>query len=143
MFNIIVNKEYELLFENLKAEAPESFSLTLADFSKPDQILNELLQKADAIIGQVNLSDVQYKTAKNLQIIQTLSAGFDRIDVEKAKRHNVLVANNNGANAISVAEHVLMLISSRNPTCSPASSRGSSESSRTYFLNVSLVSLLY
>ena len=110
MFNIIVNKEYELLFESLKAEAPDSFSLTLADFLNPDEILNELLQKADAIIGQVNLSDAQYKTAVNLRIIQTLSAGVDRIDLAKAKRQNVLVANNNGANAVSVAEHVLMLI---------------------------------
>ena len=83
MFNIIVNKEYELLFESLKAEAPDSFSLTLADFLNPDQKLNELLQKADAIIGQVNLSDAQYKTAANLRIIQTMSAGFDRIDLEK------------------------------------------------------------
>ena len=36
MFNVIVNKEYELLFERLKAEAPDSFALSLADFSHPD-----------------------------------------------------------------------------------------------------------
>ena len=110
MFNIIVDKEYEFLFESLRAENPGSFSLTLADISNSDSKLNELLHKANAIIGQVNLSDVQYKTAANLRIIQTLSAGFDRIDLEKASRNNVLVANNNGANAVSVAEHVLMLI---------------------------------
>jgi len=57
MFNVIVNKEYELLFERLKAEAPDSFALSLADFSHPDEKLNVLLEKADAIIGQVNLSD--------------------------------------------------------------------------------------
>ncbi|HIM99883.1 MAG TPA: hypothetical protein EYM61_01730, partial [Deltaproteobacteria bacterium] len=76
MFNVIVNKEYELLFERLKAEAPDSFALSLADFSKPDQKLNELLQKADAIIGQVNPSDSQYETAGRLRIIQTMSAGY-------------------------------------------------------------------
>ncbi|SVB83721.1 uncharacterized protein METZ01_LOCUS236575, partial [marine metagenome] len=54
MFNVIVNKEYELLFERLKAEAPDSFALSLADFSHPDEKLNVLLEKADAIIGQVN-----------------------------------------------------------------------------------------
>jgi len=32
MFNVIVNKEYELLFERLKAEAPDSFALSLAIF---------------------------------------------------------------------------------------------------------------
>ncbi len=110
MFNVIVNKEYELLFERLKAEAPDSFALTLADFSHPDEKLNVLLEKADAIIGQVNPSDSQYETAGRLRIIQTMSAGYDRIDLAKAKHHNVLVASNNGANAVSVAEHVLMQI---------------------------------
>ncbi|MBC8257562.1 MAG: D-glycerate dehydrogenase [SAR324 cluster bacterium] len=110
MFNILVNTEYEQLFENLLAEAPESFSLTLADFTQPDQKLNQLLKKTDAIIGQVNLSDSQYEAAANLKIIQTLSAGFDRIDLKKARQYQVPVANNNGANASSVAEHVLMMI---------------------------------
>ena len=96
MFNVIVNKEYELLFERLKAEAPDSFALSLADFSHPDEKLNVLLEKADAIIGQVNPSDSQYETAGRLRIIQTMSAGYDRIDLAKAKHHNVLVASNNG-----------------------------------------------
>ena len=110
MFNVLVNSEYEILFNQLKAEAPDSFELTLVDFSAPDEKLNTLLCKTDAIIGQVNPSDSQYKTAGRLRIIQTMSAGYDRIDLAKAKHHNVLVASNNGANAVSVAEHVLMQI---------------------------------
>ena len=110
MFNVIVDIEYELFFENLKAAAPDYFALTLADFSLSDEKLSVLLEKADAIIGQVNLSNSQYEIAASLQIIQTLSAGYDRIDLTKANLHNVLIANNNGPNAISVAEHVLMLI---------------------------------
>lgn len=110
MFNVLVNREYEMLFENLKTEAPDSFVLTLVDFNHPDENLQALLSHADAIIGQVNLSDSQFKSAGKLKIIQTLSAGYDKIDLEKARRHKVRVANNNGANAIAVAEHVLMLI---------------------------------
>ena len=111
MFNILVNTEYEWLFETLKAEAPDSFSMRLVDFSSPDENLNRQLAEADAVIGQkINLNDSQYECARKLQIIQTLSAGFEHIDLAKAKQHNVYVANNNGANAESVAEHVLMLI---------------------------------
>ena len=111
MFNILVNTEYEWLFETIKAEAPEFFSIKLADLSGPDEKQYEQLVKTDAIIGQkINLSDAQYETASKLKIIQTLSAGFDHIDLTKAKKRNVYVANNNGANADSVAEHVLMLI---------------------------------
>jgi phosphoglycerate dehydrogenase-like enzyme len=110
MFKVLVNSEYEILFDDLKTEAPDSFELTLVDFSAPDENLNTLLCSTDAIIGQVNLSDTQYESADKLRIIQTLSAGFDRIELAKAERYNVMIATNNGANAISVAEHVLMLI---------------------------------
>ena len=111
MFKILVNTEYEWLFETLKEEAPEFFSMKLTDFSSPDENQYEQLVNTDAIIGaKINLSDTQYEAANKLQIIQTLSAGFDHIDLAKAKKHNVYVANNNGANAESVAEHVLMLI---------------------------------
>ena len=111
MFNILVSTEYEWLFETLKTKASKIFSMKLADFSWPDENQYEQLARTDAIIGQkINLSDTQYEAARKLQIIQTLSAGFDHIDLAKAKKRNVYVANNNGANAESVAEHVLMLI---------------------------------
>ena len=111
MFNILVNTEYEWLFETIKAESPELFSIKLADLSRPDKNQYEQLVKTDAIIGQkINLSDAQYDSASKLQIIQTLSAGFDHNDLTKAKKRNVYVANNNGANAESVGEHVLMMI---------------------------------
>ena len=111
MFNVLVNTEYKWLFETLKDESPEFFSLNLADLSSPDKNQYEQLVRTDAIIGQkINLSDAQYEAASKLQIIQTLSAGYDHIDLAKAKKRKVYVANNNGANAESVAEHVLMLI---------------------------------
>ena len=111
MFNILISIEYEWLFETLKAEAPEFFSMKLADFTCPDENQYRKLACTKAIIGQkINLSEAQYEAADKLQIIQTLSAGFDHIDLAKAKKHDVYVANNNGANAESVAEHVLMLI---------------------------------
>jgi len=111
MFNILVNTEYEWLFEALKTKSPKFFSIKLADLSRPDEKQYEQLVRTDAIIGQkINLSDAQYEAASNLQIIQTLSAGFEYIDLSKAKARNVYVANNNGANAESVAEHVLMVI---------------------------------
>ena len=96
MFNVLVNREYEMLFENLKTEAPDSFVLTLVDFNHPDENLQALLSHADAIIGQVNLSDSQFKSAGKLKIIQTLSAGYDKIDLEKAGQYKVRIANNDG-----------------------------------------------
>ena len=76
MFNVLVNSEYEILFDDLKAESPDSFELTMVDFSSPDEKLKTLLCTTDAIIGQVNLSDAQYESANRLRLIQTLSAGL-------------------------------------------------------------------
>ncbi|HEU5322192.1 MAG TPA: 2-hydroxyacid dehydrogenase, partial [Methylomirabilota bacterium] len=44
-----------------------------------------------------------------LRLVQLLSAGYDRVDVEAARKAGVPVANNGGANATAVAEHTLML----------------------------------
>jgi Lactate dehydrogenase and related dehydrogenases len=87
MFNILVNTEYEWLFETIKSESPEFFSIKLADLSRPDENQYEQLIKTDAIIGQkINLSDDQYENASKLKIIQTLSAGFEHIYNSKSKK---------------------------------------------------------
>src|SRR5262249_37871700 len=51
-----------------------------------------------------------YAAAPRLKLVQLLSAGYDSVDLEAARRANVAVANNGGANAIAVAEHALLLM---------------------------------
>ena len=58
----------------------------------------------------VKMSDDFYRGAPNLRLVQLLSAGYDSVDLEAARRAKVPVANNGGANAIAVAEHALMLM---------------------------------
>jgi len=58
----------------------------------------------------VQMHDSFYKAAPRLKLVQMLSAGYDAVDLEAARRAKVPVANNGGANAISVAEHALMLM---------------------------------
>ena len=53
MLNVLVNKEYEKFFGEIKSAAPDYFFLELVDFSLQDQKLQLQLSKADAIIGQV------------------------------------------------------------------------------------------
>src|SRR5207247_5743441 len=48
--------------------------------------------------------------APKLRLVQLLSAGYDRVDVEAARKAGVPVANNGGANAVAVAEHTLRLM---------------------------------
>ena len=56
------------------------------------------------------LRDAFYRAAPRLKLVQLLSAGYDDVDLEAARRAKVPVSNNGGANAISVAEHAMMLM---------------------------------
>jgi phosphoglycerate dehydrogenase-like enzyme len=42
--------------------------------------------------------------------VQLTSAGYDRVDIEAARKARVPVANNGGANSVAVAEHTVMLM---------------------------------
>jgi phosphoglycerate dehydrogenase-like enzyme len=54
--------------------------------------------------------DAFYRAAPRLKLFQLLSAGYDDVDLEAARRAHVPVCNNGGANAISVSEHAMMLM---------------------------------
>ena len=50
------------------------------------------------------------ESAKNLQLVQFASVGYDRIDLETANSLGIPIANNEGVNAVTVAEHAMMMI---------------------------------
>jgi phosphoglycerate dehydrogenase-like enzyme len=50
------------------------------------------------------------KAAKKLKLLQLWSSGYDKCNVADAARYGIPAANNGGANAISVAEHTLLLM---------------------------------
>ena len=60
--------------------------------------------------GDGTMDDAFYKSAPNLKLVQLLSAGYDRCDIESARRAGVPICNNGGANAIAVAEHAMLLM---------------------------------
>jgi phosphoglycerate dehydrogenase-like enzyme len=51
-----------------------------------------------------------FRSAPKLRLVQLLSAGYDRVDIEAARKAKVPVSNNGGANAIAVAEHTILLM---------------------------------
>ncbi|MBV8837012.1 MAG: 2-hydroxyacid dehydrogenase [Alphaproteobacteria bacterium] len=58
----------------------------------------------------VPMKDAFYKAVPKLRLVQLLSAGYDNVDLEAARRAKVPLSNNGGANAISVSEHAIMLM---------------------------------
>jgi phosphoglycerate dehydrogenase-like enzyme len=96
--------------EIAKKMAPAGFELVV---SRADRAaLEQVLPTAEHLIcyPNVRLDDALYKVAPNLKLYQLLSAGYDDVDLEAARRAKVPVCNNGGANAISVSEHAIMLM---------------------------------
>jgi phosphoglycerate dehydrogenase-like enzyme len=61
-------------------------------------------------LGDASMDDAFYRAAPRLKLVQLLSAGYDRCDIEAARRAGVPIANNGGANSVAVAEHALLLM---------------------------------
>ena len=69
---------------------------------------------ADAVclvgFGDGTMDDAFYRSAPKLKLIQLLSAGYDRCDIEAARRAGVPICNNGGANSTAVSEHAILLM---------------------------------
>jgi glyoxylate reductase/D-3-phosphoglycerate dehydrogenase len=90
--------------------APSGFETVLASAGTPE--LAAALGEAEYMVCYPNvvMKDPFYRAAPKLRLVHLLSAGYDNVDLEAARRAGVPVSNNGGANAISVAEHALMLM---------------------------------
>jgi len=90
--------------------APSGFDVVIARSGTPE--FTAALSDAEYIVGlgEVKMDDEFYKSAPKLRLVQLLSAGYDRVDIEAARRARVPVCNNGGANAIAVSEHAILLM---------------------------------
>ncbi len=90
--------------------APLGFDTQI--FAAGDPAYLAALDKAEYMVcyPSVPLGPEFHAAARNLKLIQLLSAGYDKVDLGAAREAGVAVCNNGGANAISVAEHAMMLM---------------------------------
>ena len=99
----------EPILEMARSLTPAGFELALADQGTPE--FYEAAAQAEYYLGLPRaMGNEFFRAAPKLRLIQLTSAGYDRVDIEAARKAGVLVANNGGANAIAVSEHTIMLI---------------------------------
>jgi phosphoglycerate dehydrogenase-like enzyme len=105
---IVLVPPSEATAELAQAIAPTGFELVMPKESDIKAHLGE----AEYMIcyPHIKMDDAFHKATPKLKLIQLLSAGYDNVDLGAARRAKVPVANNGGANAISVAEHAMMLM---------------------------------
>ncbi|MGH7154662.1 MAG: 2-hydroxyacid dehydrogenase, partial [Acetobacteraceae bacterium] len=96
--------------EIMRELVPPGFDVVLTRAGSAEW--NDALRDTEYLVGlgEVKMDDAFYKLAPRLKLVQLLSAGYDRIDIEAARRAGIPVCNNGGANSAAVAEHALMLM---------------------------------
>jgi len=102
-------KQDPVVMEIARSLTPPGFELVEVDFGTPQFI--EAAADAEFYMGLArNMGGEFFRSAPKLKLVQLLSAGYDRVDVEAARKAKVPVSNNGGANAIAVAEHTVLLM---------------------------------
>lgn len=92
------------------AMLPAGYELAIVDQGTPEFL--PALADAEFFMGfaRVSLGPEFYRAAPRLRLVQLISAGYDRCDIEAARRAGVPIANNGGANSVAVAEHAMLLM---------------------------------
>ena len=86
---------------------------TRAEQNLSDDQLCELLSDCTMILASPVMPFLNRRileSAKKLELVQFAGVGYDKIDMEAATDLGIPVANNAGLNAVTVAEHAMMMI---------------------------------
>jgi phosphoglycerate dehydrogenase-like enzyme len=98
------------IMEVARAMVPPGFEMTEVDHGTPE--FYEALHDAEFYLGfpHAGMGNEFFRTGSKLRLVQLVTAGYDRLDVEAARKAGVPIANCGGSNAVSVAEHTIMLM---------------------------------
>jgi len=90
--------------------APAGFDIVVATAGSPK--FHAALAETEYLVslGEASMDRKFYHASPKLRLVQLLSAGYDRVDIEAARQAKVPVCNNGGANSVAVSEHALLLM---------------------------------
>lgn len=109
--NILLSFDlYDKHLDVFKQHCTISVNWYRVDFLNLPDNYYALLKNAHVIVSRKDLSEKEYQNAPNLKLLQIPIAGYESINCDRAEKYGVFVCNNGGANAISVSEHVFLLI---------------------------------
>ena len=80
--------------------------LTIYDRTSDSQIIERIGDSEIVFLNKVNITEAIFSACPNLKYIGVLATGYNVIDTEAAKRHNVIVTNIPAYSTDAVAQHV-------------------------------------
>jgi len=89
---------------------PPGMELIVVDPAKPE--FYDKAADAEYYLGspRTGIGNEFFRSAPKLKLVQLTSAGYDRVDIEAARKAGAAVSNNGGANSVAVSEHAVMLM---------------------------------
>ena len=110
MIKILTPVQAAPVIEIAKELLPPGMELLVVDPTKPE--FYDAAGDATYYLGspRFGIGNEFFRAAPKLKLVQLTSAGYDRVDLEAARKAKVPVANNGGANSVAVAEHAVMLM---------------------------------
>lgn len=90
----------------------EDFIVEMVDYTQKTEIICKKMDWADVVLFAParELPEIVFQHAKHIKLMQIWSSGYDKFPIEYARRYNIPVSNNGGANRITVAEHTILLM---------------------------------
>lgn len=97
--------------ERFQQFCPPGFDVGIYSDQLPKKEKIALIQDAEyLVLHPAEISAAVLREARQLRLIQLLSAGYDKLDLALVHTLGALTANNGGANAVAVAEHAVALL---------------------------------
>lgn len=105
--NICILDGYTLNPGDLSWDAMASLgNLTVYDRTAPEEVIERALHAEVLLVNKVIIGEEQMKALPNLKFVGVLATGYNNIDLDAAKRHNIVVANVPAYSTESVAQMV-------------------------------------
>src|SRR2546430_2958012 len=102
-------RQDDSILDIARSLTPPGFELVVADVGTPQ--FYEVAPEVEYYLGIARqMGGEFFRSTPKLRLVQLLSAGYDRVDIEAARKSGVPVATNGGANAIAVSEHTVLLM---------------------------------
>jgi phosphoglycerate dehydrogenase-like enzyme len=99
----------DAILDIARSMTPPGYELVVADVGTPK--FYDVAPEVEYFLGlSRGIGGEFFRSTPKLKLVQLLSAGYDRVDIEAARKAKVPVSNNGGANAIAVSEHTLLLM---------------------------------
>ena len=119
---VVVSTVPKSRFDLYKITFPDGWEVRFVDKPADEELMIKNCQGADFLfVGAVHpVSAKVIEASPGLRFIQVEGVGFDKVDVEAAAKAGLPVCNNQGVNAVSVAEFTVGLMLSALRRMTPA-----------------------